>query len=436
MTCALNRLVLKGETIQVNNLLTQIAEKEKEIKDAQAQIASYRARIKLIQPKIAEMSNLTNPSELAQKELKEEIENLEEELKNLRNLETQIQVKFTDYKTILEKRICPTCDQSIDPHGFSDLVAHKENELRATHTKVENRNEKLQMSKTALEKKVLFDMTQTRMEEAKKNLSEYEENVGFWQLKFEVADNALKKANLEMIPVKASVQRLQDVNADLQNVEIRITKSEEELKRIDRSISSAEANIVDWERQTKDYEDSIEKKLEKKASSDKLNEYLIWVQDYFLPTLEMVEKQVMLNHNQEFNAQFQKWFGMLVDDPGKQAKVDEEFTPVIQQDGLDQEVSYLSGGEKTSVALAYRLALNSVVRKESSGLESNLLILDEPTDGFSKEQLSKVREILDEIQSPQIILVSHERELESFADQVVKVSKTNGESSISVFNTE
>jgi exonuclease SbcC len=163
---------------------------------------------------------------------------------------------------------------------------------------------------------------------------------------------------------------------------------------------------------------------------------LIWVQDYFLPTLEMVEKQVMMNHNQEFNAQFQKWFGMLVDDPGKQAKVDEEFTPVIQQDGLDQEVSYLSGGEKTSVALAYRLALNSVVRRESSGLESNLLILDEPTDGFSKEQLSKVREILDEIRSPQIILVSHERELESFADQVIKVSKANGESSISVSNTE
>ena len=162
-----------------------------------------------------------------------------------------------------------------------------------------------------------------------------------------------------------------------------------DLKRIDRSISSAEANIVDWERQKKDYEDSIEKKLEKKASSDKLNEYLIWVQDYFLPTLELVEKQVMLNHNQEFNAQFQKWFGMLVDDPGKQAKVDEEFTPVIQQDGLDQDVSYLSGGEKTSVALAYRLALNSVVRKESSGLESNLLILDEPTDGFSKEQLRR-----------------------------------------------
>ena len=65
-------------------------------------------------------------------------------------------------------------------------------------------------------------------------------------------------------------------------------------------------------------------------------------------------------------------------------------------------------------------------------MQSNLLILDEPTDGFSKEQLGRVREILDELQSPQIIIVSHERELESFADQIFRVTKVDGESKISV----
>jgi len=138
-----------------------------------------------------------------------------------------------------------------------------------------------------------------------------------------------------------------------------------------------------------------------------------------------------MNINLEFDSQFKKWFSMLVDDPGKEAKIDEDFTPIIQQDGVDQDVSYLSGGEKTSVALAYRLSLNNIVRKVSTGMQSNVLILDEPTDGFSKEQLGKVREILDELECPQIILVSHERELESFADQIFRVTKTNGVSTIS-----
>jgi exonuclease SbcC len=65
-------------------------------------------------------------------------------------------------------------------------------------------------------------------------------------------------------------------------------------------------------------------------------------------------------------------------------------------------------------------------------MKSNLLILDEPTDGFSKEQLYKVRDILNELQCPQVILVSHERELESFADHIYRVVKTNGISEIVV----
>jgi exonuclease SbcC len=64
-------------------------------------------------------------------------------------------------------------------------------------------------------------------------------------------------------------------------------------------------------------------------------------------------------------------------------------------------------------------------------MKSNLLILDEPTDGFSREQLSKIQDILRDLQYQQIIIVSHEKELESFADQVFRVNKSNGESNIS-----
>ncbi len=427
-----SQLVLKGETGKADALYALVAEKEREIKAAQEQLVSNKSRIRIIHPKISEMKGLVNPSELAMKELKVEVQKLEGELVILQELETKISVKFSDYKSILEKGVCPTCDTRIESGRFSDLVLHKEKDLEETHARVLSCTEKLQKTKIVFERKVEFDQTQTRLNDYVKNLSEYEENTRIWQAKFEEASSALEKASAELGIVKVSVQKLQEVNADLDNLERRITKSEEELGRLEDIASTAKANITDWERHKREHEESIAKKLEDKARSDKLNEYQIWVQDYFLPTLELVEKHVMLNINQEFDSQFQRWFGMLVEDPGKQAKVDEEFTPVVQQDGIDQDVSYLSGGEKTSIALAYRLALNAIVRRVSTGMKSNLLILDEPTDGFSKEQLSKVREILDELNSPQIILVSHERELESFADQVIRVSKTNGVSSITV----
>ncbi len=95
------------------------------------------------------------------------------------------------------------------------------------------------------------------------------------------------------------------------------------------------------------------------------------------------------------------------------------------------DIEHLSGGEKTSIALAYRLTLNSLIRKETESLKSNLLILDEPTYGFSKSQLSKVRTTLNELKSEQIILVSHEKELEGYVQNVFHVTKENGLSKIS-----
>ena len=92
-------------------------------------------------------------------------------------------------------------------------------------------------------------------------------------------------------------------------------------------------------------------------------------------------------------------------------------------------MEFLSGGERTSVALAYRLALSQMVQQYSEAGPSSL-ILDEPTDGFSREQLGRVREILDEIANPQVVIVSHERELESMADQIYRVTKVDGESRI------
>ena len=63
-------------------------------------------------------------------------------------------------------------------------------------------------------------------------------------------------------------------------------------------------------------------------------------------------------------------------------------------------------------------------------MKSNLLILDEPTDGFSKEQLIKVIDILKQIECEQMIIVSHERDLTSLADYIFKVTKTSSSSKI------
>ena len=83
----------------------------------------------------------------------------------------------------------------------------------------------------------------------------------------------------------------------------------------------------------------------------------------------------------------------------------------------------MSGGEKTSAALAYRLALNQVINNLSNINTKDFIILDEPTDGFSSEQLDRMRLVLDELNVKQLIVVSHDPKIESFVENVIRLNK-------------
>ena len=150
-----------------------------------------------------------------------------------------------------------------------------------------------------------------------------------------------------------------------------------------------------------------------------------WIDELFVNLTSTMEKHVMVNIHSQFNELFKNWFDVLLEDESISVRVDEEFTPVIEQDGYETYVENLSGGEKTSAALSYRLALNKVINDIVADIKTkDIIMLDEPTDGFSAEQLDKVRSILDKLNIKQIILVSHESKIESFVDNVIRIQKT------------
>ncbi|MFH1275537.1 MAG: SMC family ATPase, partial [Candidatus Woesearchaeota archaeon] len=151
-----------------------------------------------------------------------------------------------------------------------------------------------------------------------------------------------------------------------------------------------------------------------------------WLDAYFLKLTYSIEKQVMIQIHNSFNVLFQEWFSMLIDDEQITSRIDDSFTPVIEQNGYEISFINLSGGEKTSAALAYRLALNRVINDVVHEIKTkDLLILDEPTDGFSSDQLDKVRDVLERLDLKQTIIVSHESKIESFVDNVIRIGKDN-----------
>jgi len=216
-----------------------------------------------------------------------------------------------------------------------------------------------------------------------------------------------------------------------------ISKKESELKEVRKEITNTSNNLASSQEKLANEQEKIAQNRKNIVESKKwerkfnlVSQYKEWLESFFIPTIIQIEKQVLLSILQNFNETYRRWYSILVEDQSKESRIDENFTPIVNQDGYEQEIGFLSGGEKTSIALAYRLTLNSLMRKETDSMKSNLLILDEPTDGFSKNQLGKIREVLDELKSEQIILVSHEKELETYVDNIFQISKQDGISKI------
>ncbi len=155
-----------------------------------------------------------------------------------------------------------------------------------------------------------------------------------------------------------------------------------------------------------------------------------WLSERVIPAIRSMERSVMALMAEEMDVAASRWFGQLVDDPDLVLSVDEDFVPTVTQEDYEMDLSALSGGERTAAAFAYRLALNGLVRKSATPDQANLLILDEPTDGFSREQLARMGNVLSELAAEQVVLVSHDRELRAFAHRVYAVEKTGGASRV------
>jgi DNA repair protein SbcC/Rad50 len=248
----------------------------------------------------------------------------------------------------------------------------------------------------------------------------------------------VKEIELFLIDTNKQLSKLQE---DLQGIEEQLSDKIDFTEKIsvvkidvmelitqEKEIAVKEAelrtSINNLNRQEEHLKNKIDLLNEEKSKLLRLKELYHWLDAHFLKLTYTIEKQVMLNIHHLFDKLFQEWFSILIEDDNIYSRIDDSFTPIIEQNGYEISFNNLSGGEKTSAALAYRLSLNRVINDVIHQIKTkNLLILDEPTDGFSNEQLDKVRDVLERLNLKQTILVSHESKIESFVNSIVRINK-------------
>ncbi|MCC7553178.1 MAG: AAA family ATPase [Methanobacteriaceae archaeon] len=107
--------------------------------------------------------------------------------------------------------------------------------------------------------------------------------------------------------------------------------------------------------------------------------------------------------------------------------LDEDYNISVFGPEGETNIDMVSGGEKIAIALALRLAITQAMSR--GNLET--ILLDEPTihlDSFRRHELINL--LKDVSVLPQMIIVTHETQLESAADNIIEVSKNKGISKV------
>ena len=368
---------------------------------------------------------------------KTEQENLREQLINftskINSLESKKQETFQLQEKISKLTKCPTCLQEVNEIYKKNIhknaeqeIASIDSELGAISKQKNQISQNLESLRTEIanleQKKSEQEILKIRLEtlkEKENQIIELEKRKKQIQGDISILFEQIKTLEEGIKEFERFLPLFEQKNKQLEQAAE--TEKQQEIKtaEIAKEITLINEQILEIEK-------TIKQKQQLKKQVDYLKELENWLSDKFLNLILFTEKNVMLKLREEFSKLFTDWFSVLVPET-LSVRLSEDFTPIIEQQGYELSYASLSGGERTAVALSYRLALNQVINSLLSKIKTHdLVILDEPTDGFSETQLDKMRDVLSQLKVQQLILVSHEAKIESFVDKIIRFKKEAG----------
>jgi exonuclease SbcC len=387
--------------------------------------------------KLVEGFDLSKADEIRSKiaEKRQRLKTIEQKLNELTYKRSEFMTRKKAAEDLLKKISsldqCPTCLQKVTPEHIDSIHSKEQVLIKTCENNLEKINE---LEKRFYEQKDSIDKELELLSKGEKEIEA--KKVRFESLKERRSQK--HQIELELAELKASLavadKDIKGLEESLEQSKGKRESAEKAKKELDRAKDDrygVEKGIV--ERKTKlETISSVTHRLrseikaleEDESGLNSLKSHRSWLEESLMPLADLLEKSILARIHGEFNSFFQEWFDILLEEETVSVRLDDYFSPVIEQNGYETWLENLSGGERTSIALAYRLALNKVINDFLNSIKTKgLIILDEPTEGFSSEQLEKVRDVLNQANMGQTIIVSHEAKMEGFVDHIIRVSK-------------
>jgi exonuclease SbcC len=432
------KIELVSKTKELESIRSRIEEREKEedkFKDKKSDYDALKAKLSSMEP---ELKSLVSESEALKKKIgmadvprvgetdklvakqaeiqskisfsKEELDSLPEKVRNLSSVGGK----------------CPLCGSEITETHKKKIgkeYASRMEELRKAISKLSDElgdvDKAVADAKRRDELEKTLDSDKRMLEEKEKAEKRLEDELKDLKKKFSVLEKEVGGYDSKRLETLRN--EFTSLSSDIAGIESKIHAHEEEEKRNSGVVDELGEELKEFEVLRKDLKGTVE-----------LVSLLSKLRTDIRGIREKVRSQFLADFKVEFQAKFEE-IRQFEEDYSVDVKTD--YEPIAYSQGEEVSVSTLSGGEKTSLALSYRLALADLAAQIGGVSESEVLMLDEPTTGFDSDDIRALPDALKNIKTiPQLIIVTHAEELKEAADYLFNVDKMKGVSKVEEVN--
>ena len=311
--------------------------------------------------------------------------------------ETDVQYKLKQVKNEIDNHVANiklAIEQ--DPHLSGDISA---SELQDRIDDLKQKNEEFNQLKGFIQNKNSY-MTQ---------LDSIKEDIGMSINQIDILKNKLEASvydenKYEQIIFKNEryERRQATFNSELSEIKGRARESIANLKELNAKIETAER----FQQEYKDVSDYINLLTHIRN---------LYSKNGIQKDLRNISRPLIQKYTKEFFNEFNFNYSDLT--------LDDEYDVTVYGPEGESSMSMVSGGEKIAIALALRLGITQAM---ANG-ELDTILLDEPTIHLDASRRHELINLLKDMTLlPQMIIVTHEAQLENAADNLIKVEKENG----------
>jgi len=443
----LERIKLKKEDISKE--LVKLENQEKIIKESMdlredniKDLSTAQKNKKMYEEELEKIPLIILSSDLTEEQMRQHISDLRTQISSKEKEKAVIEQKIKDIDILLEQGKCSLCGQEIHEEDrfrkelnealvkvnsfstgidlLSENIENLENNLKDLQEFTANRGKKELYEKIIETSKKHGKDLQQKLEELNEKIEKLKKTLNETFKIFKVVDTTdLENLEIEIKETLNLIEKnLENLKSEKMDIEIKLSAENKVLEFLEKEIKELRANI------------KLKRLLREKL--DYLTDLRNWITEQFSTLLRDIERQILISSAHHFNAYFKEWFNTLVEEGNIEVEIRiDDFQPLINVNGYESPFKDLSGGEKSAISLAYRLGLTKIINERYQEVKTkDLLILDEPTDGFSQEQINKMQDIFEKLNTAQMIIISHDRNLESFVTDIFNFKKEQHETKV------